>query len=38
MNVVVGANYGVNIPIKMGQPVKLAIIKDGQHIHRLRGR
>lgn len=29
MNVVVGANYGVNIPIKLGQPVKLAIIKDG---------
>lgn len=29
MNVVVGANYGVNIPIELGQPVKLAIIKDG---------
>lgn len=29
LNVVFGSNYGVNIPIMLGQPVKLAIIKDG---------
>ncbi len=29
LNVIVGANYGVNIPVTLGQPVKLAIVKDG---------
>lgn len=29
LNVIVGANYGVNIPITLGQAVRLAIVKDG---------
>ena len=29
LNVIVGANYGVNIPITLGQPVRLVIVKDG---------
>ncbi len=29
LNVIVGANYGVSVPITLGQPVNLAIVKDG---------
>jgi hypothetical protein len=29
LNVIVGANYGVSIPIELGRPVNLAIVKDG---------
>ncbi len=29
LNVIFGANYGVEIPITVGQPVKLVIVKDG---------
>ncbi len=29
LNVIVGANYGISVPITLGQPVNLAIVKDG---------